>query len=161
LLKGAVSILFIEGRVLYFLRCILFVEFLLEVIMDFLGNRTRQGKMREILFKNMTSLERRKRTLSISERSEDKDCQTHVKKSFIYLISARETIDEVLGAPVIYIRKSRSIKTQQEYFSFRIKGCFYLAKDQSFFKVRFCHCLKIHILWKTKQLSSPKPATLM
>jgi hypothetical protein len=109
----------------------------------------------------MISLARRKKTLSISERSEDKECQTRVKKSFIYLVSAQETMDEVLAGPVIYIKKCRNTKTQQEYFYFRIKGCFYLAKDKNFFKVRFCHCLKIHILWKTKQFSSPKSATLI
>ena len=117
--------------------------------------------MREILFKNMTSLKRRKKTLSVSEHSEDKECQTFVKKSFIYLVSPQAQVDNALSVPVVYIRKHRNTKTQQESFCFRIKGYFYLAKDASFFKVRFCHCLKIHILWKTKQFYSTTPASLM
>ena len=115
--------------------------------------------MREILFKNLTSLHKRRKTLSISERSEDNECQTYVKKNFIYLVSPQATMDDPLSAPVIYIKKIRDTKTQQEIFSFRIKGYFYLARDTSFFKVRFCHGLKIYIFWKTKQFSSLKSAT--
>ena len=118
-----------------------------------------KSQMREILVKNMVSLKKRRKTLLVSERSEDKECKTYVKKSFIYLVSPEVRIDNPIPRPDIYIRKCYNSKTRQETFSFRIKGYFYITKDQCFLKVNFCHSLRINILWKAK-IFSPKSVPL-
>ncbi len=115
--------------------------------------------MKEILFRNATSLAKRRKALSISEISEDKECKTFVRKSFIYLVTPQMRVEQTVPQPDIYIRKFTSAKTKEEKFSFRVKGYFYIAKDYCFLKVSFCHCLKINILWKAK-IFSPKSATL-
>ena len=115
--------------------------------------------MREILFKNETSIAKRRKTILISERSEDKECKTSVRKSFIYLVSPEVRMEQPVNQPDIYIRKSYNTKTKEEKFSFRVKGYFYIAKENCFLKVYFCHCLKINIFWKAK-VFSPKSATL-
>ena len=115
--------------------------------------------MREILFKNMTSVPKRRKAVLISERSEDKECKTYVRKSFVYRVTPEVRVEHPIPQPDIYIRKSYSTKTKEEKFSFRVKGYFYMAKDGCFLKVNFCHCLKINILWKSK-IFSPKSATL-
>ena len=115
--------------------------------------------MREILFKNATSVKKRRKVILISELSEDKECKTYIRKSFVYIITPEVRIDQPVPQPDIYIRKAYSTKTKQEKFSFRVKGFFYVAKEATFFKVSFCHGLKINILWKSK-VFSPKSATL-
>ncbi len=115
--------------------------------------------MKEVLFKNQTSLEKKRKAILISERSEDKECSTFVRKSFIYLVNQEMRVEQPLAQPDIYIRKSYNTKTKVEKFSFRVKGCFYITKENCYLKVKFCHCLKINIYWKAKILS-PKPATL-
>lgn len=115
--------------------------------------------MKEILFKNDTSLAKRRKALSIRETSEDKECRTFVRKSFIYLVTPAMRVEQTIPQPEIYIQKFYCTKTKEEKFSFRVKGYFYIAKEYCFLKVNFCHSLKINILWKAK-IFSPKSATL-
>ena len=115
--------------------------------------------MKEILFKNATSVPKKRKAISISETSEDKECKTFVRKSFIYLVTPQMRIEQTIPQPDITIRKFYCTKTKEEKFSFRVKGYFYIAKEYCFLKVSFCHSLKINILWKAK-VFSPKSATL-
>ena len=115
--------------------------------------------MKEILFKNVTSLPKRRKIISISETSEDKECKTFVRKSFVYLVTPQMRVEQTIPQPDVYIRKFYSTKTKEERFSFRVKGYFYIAQEYCFLKVSFCHRLKINILWKAK-IFSPKSATL-
>ena len=124
-----------------------------------LVNKEEGIAMREILFKNMTSIEKRRKAISISEHSEDKDCKTFVRKSFIYMVTPEVRVEQTIPQPEIHIRKAYNTKTKEEKFSFRIKGFFYIAKDGCFLKVSFCHRLRINLLWKSK-IFSPKSATL-
>ncbi len=110
--------------------------------------------MRKILFKNLTSLKKRRKVISVSERSEDKECNTHVQKSFVYIVSPEIRIDGSISQPDIYIKKYFNTRTKEEKFYFKVKGYFYITKDLSFLKVSFCHSLRINILWKTKVCSS-------
>ena len=85
--------------------------------------------MREILFRNMTSVPKRRKAILISERSEDKECKTYVRKSFVYIVTPEVRVEQPIPQPDIYIRKSYSTKTKEEKFSFRVKGYFYVAKE--------------------------------
>jgi len=116
--------------------------------------------MKDILYKKRQSLKNRHKVISISERSEDKDCKTHVRKSFAYMVSKTEPIDYGDGHPEIYIKKSFNSKTREERFSFKVKGFFFMNQRRSVLKVDFCHTLNIHIAWKKKAFSSNKSATL-
>ncbi len=115
--------------------------------------------MKEVLYRNATSLPKGRKAIFISEKCEDKECRTYVRKSFVYLVSPEMRVCQPANAPDIHIRKAYNSKTKEEKFTFRIKGYFYITKDFSVLKVRFCHSLKIKILWKSK-LFSPKSATL-
>ena len=117
------------------------------------------SQMREILFKNATSLQKKRKAISVSERSEDKECKTFVRKSFVYLVTPQMRVEQPIPSPDIYIRKTYNTRSKEEKFSFRVKGFFYIARESCFLQVSFCHCLKINILWKAKILS-PKSATL-
>jgi len=113
--------------------------------------------MREILYKKMTSGKDKRKLMSIIERSEDKECKTYIRKNFIYIVSAADKVEEVPD-PEIFINKCRDSKTQIEKFSFKVKGVFYITKDERIAKVRFCHNLHIDLTWKTK-VAFPKPVT--
>ncbi len=115
--------------------------------------------MREILFKNMTSVKNRRKAISVVERAEDKECKTHVRKSFVYVITPELRVEQEASQPEIKIRKCYNSKTREEKFTFRVKGYFFISKELSFVRVNFSHTLKINIHWKTK-VFSPKSATL-
>ena len=80
--------------------------------------------MKEILFKKMSDLKRRTKHISIGQESEDKDCKTHVQKSFSYIVSRVDQAEEEVQPPQIYIKKAFNSKTLVEQFSFEVKGSF-------------------------------------
>ncbi len=98
--------------------------------------------------------------MSICETSDEQDCKTSVRKHFIYVVSKEDKIDQNINPPRIDIKKYLNTKTKEERFQFRVKGYFYISREQALFKVRFCHSLKIGIVWKPKELSPKKSATL-
>jgi hypothetical protein len=116
--------------------------------------------MREILYKKRQSLKNRRKIISINEHNEDKECRTHIRKSFAYIVTMANPSDGALSEPEIFIKKHFDTKGQEEKFSFRVKGAFYMEKDRYVLRVDFCHTLKIDISWKNKVFSPKKSATL-
>ena len=106
--------------------------------------------MREILYKNLTSQKNGRRVIAVSETNESKDSFTHVHKSFIYLVRKADKQEDSPIAPVFQIFKSFNTKTRDEKFYFRVKGIFYLAKEEIFYTVHFLHSLRIDITHKAK-----------
>ena len=101
--------------------------------------------MREILYKNETSLKNRRRVIFVSEKSENKNALTRIHKVFIYVVAKEvEAVDEIT-APIFSIIKQYNSKTKEEKFSFRVKGTFYIVKENKFLMVHFCHSLRIDI----------------
>ena len=116
--------------------------------------------MRTIQYKKQHSLKHRRKVISINEHNEDKDCQTYVHKSFVYVVTQAAQVGDPLQDPQIFIRKQLDSKTNEEHFSFKVKGAFYMTRDRGFFKVDFCHALRIRIVWKNKIFSPKKSVTL-
>jgi len=116
--------------------------------------------MREIKYRKQTSIKHKRKAIQLSERSEDKECLTHVRKNFVYMVNPHEGDQQpTLTPPEIYIRKAYDSKKREERFSFRVKGAFYITRNNSYLRVEFCHSLNIEIHWKTKDFS-PKSVIL-
>ena len=116
--------------------------------------------MKTIEYKKRHSFKHHRKVISINENNEDKDCKTHVHKSFVYVVSEVPQINEILAEPNIFIRKRFDSKTQEENFSFKVKGAFFMNRARSTFKINFCHALRINIAWKYKIFSPQKSETL-
>lgn len=120
----------------------------------------RKGFMKQVLYKKRQSLKNRRKMIRLSERSEDKDCKTHVCKNFVYLVQRVSFIEGGMVLPQVYIKKSYDSKQKMERFSFRVKGSFYIRRDRVLLKVHFCHSLRIQIYWKSKEMAPKKTAPL-
>lgn len=116
--------------------------------------------MKEILYKKRQSLKYHRKTVSIRENSENKECRTCVRKSFVYIVSPGNEIEAKSHPPEIDIKKSLDTKKNEEKFSFRVKGEFSITQGRRQFKIDFCHTLKIDIVWKNKIFSPKKSANL-
>ena len=116
--------------------------------------------MKEVMFKKISDLKRRTKHLSISQSSEDKDCKTVVQKSFSYIVTRVDSLEEPLNPPQIFIQKNLNTKTKVEQFRFEVKGSFYMSHNRFLMKVRFHHTLQIDLTWKTKVFSPKKSAVL-
>ncbi len=116
--------------------------------------------MKEVLYKKRQSVKLQRKVITLSEKSEDQDCKTHVRKTFVYLVDRVQRVEDSMGLPQVYIRKIYNSPTKIEKFSFRVKGTFYIRKDRILLKVHFCHSLRIFILWKLKEFAPKKAAPL-
>jgi len=116
--------------------------------------------MKTILYRKRQSLKNHRKMVSINEQSDEKECKTHVRKSFAYIVSNVTAEKEIIEAPEIHIKKSFDTKRHQEKFSFRVKGAFYIKEHKAIYKVDFCHTLRIELEWKDKTFSPNKSVTL-
>ncbi len=116
--------------------------------------------MREVLYRKWNSVKDRRKMMSIRETSDEQDCRTSVRKHFVYFVTQEKQMENTINPPRIDIAKYVNTRTNEEKFHFRVKGYFYITKNQQLLKVRFCHSLHIGIAWKKKIFSPKKSATL-
>ena len=89
------------------------------------------------------------------EASEDSQCLTNVRKTFIYLAQEADKQEEV-KPPVVHIKKSFDSVSRCERFAFRVKGIFYVNRNRRLVKVGYCHTLRINLRWKASMTKTPK-----
>ncbi len=115
--------------------------------------------MKDILHKTKEILKGRGKTILLREHMEDKECVSDVRKTFIYLAQEADIQGEP-GTPQVHVQKFFDSVTQDENFSFRVKGFFYVNRNRRLVKVDYCHTLKIRLHWKSR-VSSPKKSVTM
>lgn len=116
--------------------------------------------MKTIRYKRLKDLQRGKKYLSITSRTQEDDCQTWVRKRFLYRVEKAQDTDLPIEPPHVYIRKSRDSMNRIEKFSFQVIGYFYMSHDQQLLKVHFHHTLNIQINWY-KKIFSPKQSAVL
>ena len=101
--------------------------------------------MVELQYKNLTSLEKGRKIIAIKEESRKNGFLTRTDKRFIYLVRDNKNLRESLTAPRFYILKIHDSKNRKERFLFRVKGSFYVVKNQEVHTVYFCHSFRIDL----------------
>lgn len=99
-----------------------------------------------MVFKNLTSVDKRKKVLWASETFSEDGILTKIHKYLIYII--REINEEDAGEnekPEISILKYRDTREKIEKFRIRLKGGLYCCANGKNFHVSFCHTLKIDL----------------
>lgn len=99
--------------------------------------------MRDLLFKNLTSDDKRRRIIASAEIADSQGVHREIRRHFVYMI--REAKQGRTGrlASAVYIRKERSRKEEKEEFFCKIKGAVYVLNKGRMFLVPFLHSLKI------------------
>ena len=128
-------------------------------INETLKTSTKESPMRDILHKTEAILHGRGKVITLREHAEEKECITDVRKNFIYLATEAQS-EEKQSIPRVHIQKSFDSVTQDEKFSFRVKGFFYVNHSRRLMKVDYCHTLKINLHWNA-HVSSPKKTVTM
>ena len=101
--------------------------------------------MRNMLFKNITSEDRRQRVLASSEFIEQKGIRSCVHRHLVCRIGEMPRANEVLPRPTLYVVRKQDRKSSLEHFYCRIKGQMYLATDEKVYLVSFIHSLRIEL----------------
>lgn len=101
--------------------------------------------MRDLLFKNLTSNDKRRRKIVSSEIVDKQGMRSIIRRHFACVVK------EVKGAhiekplPYLYVLKEHNNIEQKEKFFCRIKGSVYAVSNGKLFLILFMHSLKIDL----------------
>ncbi|KPK97314.1 MAG: hypothetical protein AMJ95_09700 [Omnitrophica WOR_2 bacterium SM23_72] len=101
--------------------------------------------MRDILYKNLTSTDKRKRMISSSETVDKEGIRSIIKRHFICMLKEVENEELQPPMPYLYVLKVRNTKEQKEKFFCRIKGSLFAIKQGKLYLILFMHSLKIDL----------------
>ncbi len=101
--------------------------------------------MRDLVFKNLTSSDKKKKIIVSSELIEYEGIRTSICRHFLCKAYVVEGQSIALPCPSLYIIKKKNTAGKSEAFYCRIKGKMYLANEDKLFLINFIHSLKIHL----------------
>lgn len=108
-----------------------------------------------MVFKNLTSVDKKKRVFWASETINEDGILTKIHKYLIYIVKEvpKETVAKT-EKPQIFVLKSRDTHEKTEKFQIKMKGALYCVSKKKCFFVSFCHTLKIDLCQSPEQAHS-------
>jgi hypothetical protein len=101
--------------------------------------------MLELQYKNLTSVEKGRKIISICEEAQKNGYLSRTYKKFIYMVKDTENLRNSLMQPRFYILKIHDSKNHKERFIFKVKGSFYVVSNKQVRVVYFCHSFKVDL----------------
>jgi len=101
--------------------------------------------MRDLLFKNLTSEDKRRKIIATSEIMDKEGVRSTIRRHFVCILKEVESNKTEMPLPNLYILKERNRKSQKEKFFCRIKGSVYAIANGKLFLILFMHSLKINL----------------
>lgn len=102
--------------------------------------------MRDLLFKDLTSSQKRRRIISASEIVDKQGVRSIVRRHFVYIIKEMSGEEAHKPSPYLYVLKKRDSRQRTEDFFCRIKGSIIIENSQHKLLVIYMHSLKINLL---------------
>lgn len=110
--------------------------------------------MRDLLFKNLTSGDKKRRVISSSEVMDREGVRTTIHRHFVCIVKEVQQAQLKPPLPYIYVLKDRNSRQQRERFFCRIKSSVYAVSNGKLFLILFMHSLKINLITITDELKS-------
>lgn len=110
-------------------------------------------KMRDLLFKNLTSSDRKRKVISSSEISDKEGVHSVIRRHFVCMV--KEVKEGVIDkpAPYLYVVKEHNTKEHREKFFCKIKGSVCALNQGRVFLIVFMHSLRIDLLSAPQSVS--------
>ncbi len=106
--------------------------------------------MRDLLYKNLTSVDRSKRIIVSSEITDKEGVHSIVRRHFAYLIREIKTADTITHQPYLYVLKEKNSKQKREHFFCKIKGSLLAKNSDKLLLIKFIHTLKVELCASVK-----------
>lgn len=102
--------------------------------------------MRDMVFKNLTSQDKRRRILWASETINEDGILTKIHKYLIYIIKEvkKDNVHKI-DQPEVFVSKNRNTQDKTEKFHIKMRGGLFCTAQGKYFFVNFCHTLKIDL----------------
>jgi len=108
--------------------------------------------MRDLLIKNLTSEDRRRRVIASCETNDKEGMHSVIRRHFICAIKEIADIDvKDRPLPYVYVLKHRNTKEQKERFFCKIKSNILAVHEGRIFLIIFMHTLSITLAAIKKQ----------
>ncbi|MCM8780880.1 MAG: hypothetical protein NC908_03030 [Candidatus Omnitrophica bacterium] len=106
-----------------------------------------ESEMRDLVFKNLTSMDKRRRIIASSEVMERQGIRSIIRRHLVYIIKEISK-DAPLKRPTpyLYILRERNTKEKRERFFCRIKGSIYIINNARLYLIVFAHSLNISLV---------------
>ena len=101
--------------------------------------------MRDLLFKNLTSNDHRRKVLSCSEIVDKSGVRTTIRRHFIYLVREVQNKPKETVSPSLHILKERNSQEKREHFFCKMRGSVYAVYQDRVYLIDFMHTLKINL----------------
>jgi len=111
--------------------------------------------MRDLLFKNLTSENKKRKIIASSEISCSEGVRTAINRHFICMVSAVEGAKLDKPLPSLYILKQRNTKEKTERFFAKIKGSIYAICGKEIYIINYMHSLKISLEHLSERTLNP------
>lgn len=109
--------------------------------------------MRDLIFKNLTSLEKKRKILATSEIVDKQGVRSIIRRHFIYIVKEIKGSPEVKRPlPYVYVLKERNNRLQEEKFFCRMKGSVFTVCNGRLFLILYMHSLKITLIAMSQDL---------
>jgi len=106
----------------------------------------KDAAMRDMVFKNLTSPDKKKRVLWASETITENGLLTRIHKYLIYIVKEVDKKEvRHTQRPAIHVLRCRDTEEKTEKFHIRMKGGVYCITKEKCFFINFCHTLKIDL----------------
>jgi hypothetical protein len=101
--------------------------------------------MRDLIFKNLTSEDKRKRIVSSTETIDRQGIHSIIRRHFVYVVREVQEFNPQHSDPRVFIFKERNSREQKERFYCKIKGDLRTINNGKLFLVQYIHSLKINL----------------
>jgi hypothetical protein len=102
--------------------------------------------MRDLLFKNLTSSDKKRRIIVSSETVDKQGVRSIIQRHFVCIVKEINYNDARRPLSHLYVIKEHNTKEQKEKFFCRIKGSVYAISNGRLFLILFAHSLKINLV---------------
>ena len=102
--------------------------------------------MRDLLYKNMTSNDRRRKIITSSEVSDKEGVRSVINRHFIWLVKEIDNC-KAKSKPTssVYVLKEKNTKECKQKYICRIKGSVHAVVGNRLFLIMYMHSLKINL----------------
>lgn len=101
--------------------------------------------MRDLLFKNIISADKKRRVLVSQETSQKNGVLTSVQRKLVCLVKEMDRASAPVSSPQIVVVKERNNGLGYQRFFCRMKGQLYAVNNGHLFLIIFSHSLKINL----------------
>jgi len=102
--------------------------------------------MRDLVFKNLTSEDRKRRIIASSEITDKEGMRTVIHRHFVCIVKEiHNGVNEYEQQPNLYVLKERNTKERKERFFCRIKGSLFAVNSGKLLLIQFMHSLRIEL----------------